>query len=379
MRLGGQLDRNDGQKETHNMKTLTRIVIILAATLLCSCKVTPKSAEAVKAENDSLAVSSVRRIWGGDRHCAFTSIVEFKGKYYISFREADSHIFDEDGEARGATRILASEDGEKWESVAYLTEDGIDLRDPKLSVTSDGRLMVLIGGSRYVNKELVSRCPRVSFSSDGISFSTPEKININSKTANGNDWLWRVDWHDGIGYGVVYSLLAPNPREVEKGAVISLLKTVDGINYEDVANFDLPDFPNETTVRFFPDGRMGMMVRDDSGDCLGWWSVSKAPYTDWDFMKMDMRLGGPDFFVKGDDEVVMGSRDHRTEGRTSTIIRKGNAAGEFKDIVTLPSAGDCSYPGFIKVGDELWVSYYSTHETQKAAVYLAKLPWSMFE
>lgn len=364
------------------MKSVNKLVYLFAATaLLCSCGEASKTPEKVKAENDSLAVLNTRRIWGGEKHCAFTSIIEFKGKYYVSFREADSHVFDDDGVARGATRIIASSDGDKWESVAYITEEGIDLRDPKLSVTSDGRLMVLIGGSEYQNGPgpLISRCPRVSFSSDGVNFTTPQKININSKTANGMDWLWRVDWRDGKGYGVVYSLLAENPRTVETGAVISLLTTTDGVNYEDVANFNLPNFPNETTVHFFPDGRMGMMVREDSGDSLGYWGVSKAPYTNWSFKKMDIQIGGPDFFVCKNDEVIMGSRDYRVKGKTSTIIRKGNADGQFKDVVTLPSSGDCSYPGFIKVGDELWVSYYSTHETQKASVYLTKLPISMFK
>lgn len=366
------------------MKSIAKIALSLAtaAVLLCGCKATPKSPEVVKAENDAIAAANTTRIWGdGSKHGAFTSIIEFKGKYYVSFREADSHVFDDDGVARGATRILASADGNKWESVAYLTEEGIDLRDPKLSITPDGRLMVLIGGSEYQPGPgpLLSRCPRVSFSSDGVNFTTPQKISINSKTANGMDWLWRVDWRDGVGYGVVYSLLAENPRAVETGAVISLLKTVDGINYEDVANFNVPDFPNETTVHFFPDGRMGMMVREDSGDQLGYWAVSKAPYTDWTFEKMDIQVGGPDFFIKSNDEVIMGSRDYRVAGQHTTIIRKGNAAGEFKDVVTLPSSGDCSYPGFIKVGNELWVSYYSTHETKKSSVYLAKLPMSMFK
>ncbi len=364
-----------------NMKSIAGIVLSVtsAAILLCGCRnVLPKSPMVTKAENDSIAARSVQKIWGGDKHCAFTSIIKFKGKYYISFREAESHIFDEDGEARGATRILASADGQKWESVAFLTEKGIDLRDPKLCVTPDGRLMVLIGGSEYVKKELVSRCPRVSFSSDGVNFSKPEKIHIDSKTANGNDWLWRVDWYKGVGYGVVYSLLAPNPRKVAQGSALSLVKTTDGIHYEDVTRIDLPDFPNESTVRFLPDGRMAMMVREDSGDCMGYWGVSDPPYTNWNFKKMDLYLGGPDFFVNGKDEIIMGSRDMRVKGY-STIIRKGTVAGDFRDVANLPSSGDCSYPGFLKVGKELWVSYYSSHGTPKAAVYLAKLPMSMFD
>ena len=45
----------------------------------------------------------------------------------------------------------------------------------------------------------------------------------------------------------------------------------------------------------------------------------------------------------------------------------------------LPSGGDTSYPGIIKVGDELWVSYYSTHETGNASVYLAKIPLALLK
>ena len=48
--------------------------------------------------------------------------------------------------------------------------------------------------------------------------------------------------------------------------------------------------------------------------------------------------------------------------------------GRFEQIAVLPSGGDTSYPGFLVVGEELWVSYYSSHATPKAAVYLARIP-----
>ena len=51
-------------------------------------------------------------------------------------------------------RVLESADGEKWESAALLTDVGIDLRDPKLSVTPDDRLMMTAGGSVYEGKTL---------------------------------------------------------------------------------------------------------------------------------------------------------------------------------------------------------------------------------
>ena len=51
----------------------------------------------------------------------------------------------------------------------------------------------------------------------------------------------------------------------------------------------------------------------------------------------------------------------------------------------LPSGGDNSYPGFLRVGDELWVVYYSSHELTwedgrpRAGIYLARVPVSYFK
>ena len=354
------------------------LVAVLSVCTACQPSKSRKASENAGSVND--VTVRVKRIWDSDKHCAFTSIIRFKDRYYVSFREAESHIFDSDGVARGAVRILVSEDGETWRSTAYLTKTGYDLRDPKLSVTPDGRLMVTIGGSIYgEDKKLEGRIPQVSFSSDGENFSDPEPIELNSKTKNGTDWLWRVVWQDGVGYGVVYSLLSETPRKVEQGSDVSLVKTLDGIRYEDVAKIELPDFPNETTVRFLPDKRMLMMVREDSGDLQGYWGVSDPPYTDWSFKKIGFQLGGPDFIVTGDGSIIAGTRSYFLPGSTKTLLLKGTPEGKFEEVCFLPSGGDTSYPGFVIAGDELWVSYYSTHETEKAAVYLAKMPLSMFK
>ena len=84
---------------------------------------------------------NLQRIWGdGSTHCAFTSLIEYKGKYYCAFREGFSHIFNEKGEADGRIHIISSPDGDKWETAAIIAKAGFDLRDPKLSVTPKGEL-----------------------------------------------------------------------------------------------------------------------------------------------------------------------------------------------------------------------------------------------
>ena len=45
------------------------------------------------------------------------------------------------------------------------------------------------------------------------------------------------------------------------------------------------------------------------------------------------------------------------------------------EVLKLPSGGDTSYAGMVWHDDQLWVSYYSSHE-EKTSIYLAKVRFS---
>lgn len=348
----------------NNMRKFILSIVLVVATGCCA---------------DNIEVS---RIWD-ENYSAFPSIVEFQGKYYVAFREASSHIFDENGNADGKARILVSNNGRRWKSVALIEKPGTDLRDPKLSVTPDGRLMVTLGGSLYKDRELVSFFPHVAFSNDGCTFSAPEKVCFDSSITDEREWIWRLTWHEGVGYGVSY------------GEHFALVKTTDGVNYQTVCelNLDRALSPGESTIRFASDGRMYMMVRCESGDSHGRWGVSEAPYTDWKWGEMDFHLGGPDFIILDDGRVVAGSRYHFPRGKCRTMVLTGDLDGNFEERWLLPSGGDTSYPGFLDRGNELWMVYYSCHETAdggshgtiydfdpsadkapRASIYLARIP-----
>jgi hypothetical protein len=313
----------------------------------------------------------VNKIWDNGSHSAFTSLIKFKGDYYCSFREGESHVFDKEGKAEGKVRIIKSSDGVNWESVALLDKSGYDLRDPKLSITPTGKLMVIIGGSIYEERKLTGRVPQVSFSEDGRVFTDPTPVRINDSAGNGTDWIWRVTWEGEVGYTAMYSLIDNDE------AKLCLLSTKDGVHFDLVTQFDIPGFPNEATVRFDAKGDMLMMVRRERGNQKGYWGKSSAPFTEWTWGEMDMRLGGPDFIPLEDGVVVMGTRSHYTSF-PKTVLLTGNGSEKFQEVYVLPSGGDTSYPGFIVEGDQLWVSYYSTHETPLASVYLAKIPLDIF-
>ncbi|MCE5345293.1 MAG: glycoside hydrolase [Bacteroidales bacterium] len=314
---------------------------------------------------------TVRKIWSNDKYNAFTSLVTFKGTFYCAFREGENHVFGKDGE----TRIISSKDGINWESVALLKKEGYDLRDPKLSVTPEGRIMVTIGGSVYNDKVLKSRLTHVSFSDrSGKNFSSPQPIIISADAKTNMDWLWRVSWYKKVGYGVVYQLPEGSKKEPDEKWVIRLLKTTDGIHYDLVTTLDVNGLPNETTVRVMSDGEMLMMVRREGENKEGLWGRSKPPYKEWTWSSLGMRLGGPDFIAVENNLLVYGSRVHDKKD-AYTALFAGDRSGNFRKILSLPSGGDNSYPAFVNRENKLYVSYYSSHEG-KASIYLAEVPLS---
>jgi hypothetical protein len=315
---------------------------------------------------------AVERIWDRAPHSAFTDLVDFQGRLYCTFREGTGHVPGREGN-NGAIRIIVSTDGQNWRSAALITEPGVDLRDPKLSVTPDGRLMVLMGGSFYEGEKLQRAETRVAFSDRaGAVFGTPRPVRIDQRVRTDRDWLWRVTWHQGIGYGVAYQW---SPTEWKT----QLLRTRNGIDYDLVTTFDITGHPNETTLRFTADGEMVAWVRRDNSN-LGMIGFSRAPFTDWTWKEQDRRVGGPEFlFVPGaDGEIMLGtSRGYLPERKSTTFLGRLDRQGTIDPLVTFPSGGDTSYAGMVRRGDRLLVAYYSSHEG-KTAIYLATInltPW----
>lgn len=303
----------------------------------------------------------VKRIWATSPHSAFTSLARFNNAFYVTFREADKHV----GGIDGKIRVIKSADGNQWESVALLEKATIDLRDPQISITPDKRLMLSIGGSIYHPQErnkLLGMNPQVSFSdASGSSFSPTEKVTVNPPGER--NWIWRVTWHKGIGYGLSYV-----------GDALYLMKTTDGKNFERLNKLDIDGYPNESTIRFDENDRLYAMVRREKEDKMGIIAKSAPPYTDWTYQKMSLRLGGPNFlfFNKGKN-LVVGTRLWDEPGGPVTGILVTDLDGKIIKTFKLPSGGDTSYPGLEFYDGKLWVSYYSSHE-EKSAIYFTSFP-----
>lgn len=298
---------------------------------------------------------SVEKIWDRAPHNAFTDLIRWRGRWYCTFRESEAHIGGE-----GRIRVLESSDGRRWQSVALITEAGIDLRDPKLSITPDDRLMIVGGGSVYGGtKTLKGRQPRVLFSRDGREWTAPKRV------LEEGEWLWRVTWHDGKAYGVSYS----NTGNKNADWALKLFVSTDGVSYRLLTRLDVPGRPNETTLRVLSDGEMIALVRREAGEAFGWIGTSRPPYTRWNWTETRHRLGGPNFLRLPDGSLWAAGRSY--PGGAKTVVAR-MTRDRYEPVLTLPSGGDTSYPGLVWHDGFLWISYYSSHEG-KTAIYLAKV------
>jgi endonuclease/exonuclease/phosphatase family metal-dependent hydrolase len=310
---------------------------------------------AASATRPAPTLLKVARIWDAGAHNAFTDLIRWRNRWYCTFRESDAHIG-----GNGTIRVLSSTDGDTWTSAALIAEAGIDLRDPKFSITPDGRLMIVAGGSVYEGTRYLGRQPRVMFSSDGSSWDAPHRI-----LAEG-DWLWRVSWHSRTAFGVSYRTKPGDPSEW----TATLVSSRDGLTFQEVTTFAVPGRPNETTLRFMPDGEMVALVRREAGNRFAWLGRSQAPYTTWAWRETAHHVGGPNFIRLSGGDLWASGRS--IIGSPKTVVARMTLDGGYEPALTLPSGGDTSYAGMVWHDGLLWVSYYSSHEG-KSAIYLARV------
>lgn len=296
----------------------------------------------------------VRLIWDKGKHNAFTDLIRHDGEWFCVFREGAGHVSPD-----GAIRVLASSDGQQWTSAALLTSPLGDLRDAKISVTPDGRLMLVaaiaLEEANYKGHQSV-----VYFSQDGRKWTDATPV------GDRNFWLWRVTWHQGTAYGIGYAT-------GQQDRSIRLYQSTDGKHFDTlVENLFDEGYPNETSIVFLPDDTALCLLRRDGSPNTGLLGRAKPPYTDWKWQDLGTRIGGPEMIRLDDGRLIAAVRLYDGGARTS-LCWVDAEQGTIEEFLKLPSGGDTSYPGLVLHDGKLWVSYYSSHEG-KTNIYLATLP-----
>lgn len=319
---------------------------LLATALLCA--LTP---HAVVADEKAPELVGVKRIWDQAPHNAFTDLVHFNGRWFCTFREGKGHVSDD-----GKARVIVSDDGKEWASAALLSTDNADVRDPKLCITPDGRLMLTATDSWHDKSLELRRLTKVWFSKDGEQWDGPTVI------GEPNYWLWRVTWHDKAAWGIGYNV-------VERGT-IRLYRSESGKKFDThVADMKSGGAPNETALLFGEGGEALCLLRRDPQP--GMVGSARPPYKQWTWTALDKRIGGPNCVRLPDGRLIAVVRLYDNPVRTS-VCRINLDDHKVEELLKLPSGGDTSYAGLVWRDDLLWISYYASHEG-KAAIYLARV------
>jgi len=322
-----------------------RLLIRLGCLLGCA-------AAAATPPDQQVSLIECRKIWDAAPHNAFTDLARFRGRWFCVFREGKDHVSPD-----GAIRVLGSKDGERWTSVARLTSPSADLRDPKVTVTPDRRLMLSAAGALHPPAAHKHQS-FVWFSRDGKEWTSPLAV------GDPDLWLWRITWHRGTAYGTAYDTAAEN--------FIRLYISGDGRKFDPlVPTLFAAGHPNETSIVFPPDDTALCLLRRDGEPGSGQLGTARPPYRDWVWKDLGVRIGGPHLLRLPDGRLVAAARLYDGTVRTS-LLWLDPARAQLTEFLKLPSGGDCSYPGLVWHRGLLWVSYYSSHEG-KTAIYLARV------
>jgi hypothetical protein len=305
-------------------------------------------------DTEELRLLEVRKIWDQAPHNAFTDLIRHQDHWMCVFREGQSHVSPD-----GALRVIQSDDAIEWQSVALIRSENSDLRDAKISVMPDGRLM-LLGAESLHQPQSHRHQSLVWFSDDGRQWSEEHEV------GQPDNWIWRMTWHDGSAFGFGYGC-----RDDNRG--ISLFRTTDGKSFDRLVEkiAVAGTYPNETSIVFSEDGTATCLLRQDGEPREGFIGRSSAPYLEWTWKKLNAQIGGPHLIRLPDKRLLAAVRLYDAPVRTSLCWLDADK-GTLTEALRMTSGGDTSYAGMVWHDDRLWVSYYSSHEG-RSAIYLAQV------
>ncbi len=326
------------------------------------------------AEPPVVRVTGIRRVFHNGQHNAFTDLVRFRDRFFLTFRSCpDGHMV----HPTASIIVLSSADAEQWEPVHQFHVAKRDTRDPHFLVFRD-RLFVYTGtwysgettipASEY---ELNLHLGYAAWSDDGRTWHSPVLLE-----GTFGHYVWRAATYGDsaflcgrrkIGFEV-------GPRGEGHDVESLMLESSDGLIWRKRAVFQ-EIAGDETAFLFEPDGTVVGIGR--RGNAPAQLLRSAPPYTTWDRRDLSEYVGGPLLTRWGDWYVVGGRRTTAERGPKTMLYFLVD--DQLRELAELPSGGDNSYPGFVALSPtRALVSWYSSHEQDSAgqamtAIYLADL------
>ena len=323
-----------------------------------------------------IEVENVRRVFHNGEHNAFTDLIRWKGKFWLTFRSCpDGHnVF-----STSRIIVLKSDNARSWQTVHTFSVPLRDTRDPHFLAFNEQ--LFVYTGTWYSGE---GKLPR-------DKYDINKHLGYGVKTAVGTSWskpfqlegtyghyIWRAATHDDKAYlcarrkrGYTESQLGAGATPIMESA---MLESDDGINWRFHSLFQTTK-GNETAFLFRKNHDL-LAISRRQGREPALLIQSSSPYQKMERKDLTEYIGGP-LLARWGNEFIVGGRRF-TEAGPRTILYWLHD-GVLHEAAALPSGGDNSYPGFVELDDGTGlVSWYSSHEKDAsgktiAAIYLANL------
>jgi hypothetical protein len=359
-------DNKMNYREMRSMQCLTLCVAIFGSTALAAVSYADELPE--------VNVTNIRRVFHNGEHNAFTDLIRFQDKFYLTFRSCpDGHMV----HPTASIIVLASEDAKEWQQVHRFRVAKRDTRDPHF-LSFKNRLFVYTGtwysGETTIpikDYDLNLHLGYAAWSDDGTDWHSPVMLE-----GTFGHYIWRANTFGGRAFicGRRKKEFEVGPRGEGDTVQSAMLESDDGLVWRTRALFQ-PDRGDETAFQFEADG--GILAIGRRGNDKAQLLRSKPPYAEWERTDLDRYIGGPLLVRWGDRYVVGGRKSSGGQGPKTAMYWFVN--DELHEFAELPSGGDTSYPGFIELSPTRAImSWYSSHEKDAdgktiTAIYMADL------
>lgn len=310
-------------------------------------------------DRPELKLLSVEKIWDKGPHNAFTDLIRYDNRWVCAFREASSH----DGGIKGSSiRVLESSDGKNWNAVASLSDSRGDVRDAKLAVLPDGRL-ILLTAVQFFDTSAQSHQSIAFYTRDLKTWEGPVDV------GEPDFWMWGIRVENGAAYSIGYATRG-------RGRV-RLYRSTDGVKFQPIVKeLDVDAaYPNEGALYFDRNGDANLVLRvEPRGEdkrSQAYLGIAHPPCTEWTLKRGNLHIGGPALTRTPDGHLLGVGRFYQPQQHVSLFWIDPESA-IFTEALKLPSSGDAGYPGLVWHDGVLNISYYSSHEG-KSSIYFARV------
>jgi len=306
--------------------------------------------------DDLVPPKEVRLVYSNGQHNAFTALRRFRGALWLAFRTAKDH-----NSGDGDILVLKSTDGEarSW-TEAFRLNVVPDDRDPQFLVT-DKRLFLY--DAAMTGPELTTY---LVFTDDGQTWSKPQPVYLPRFI------VWKPFEHDGKFFSAAHK-----KDEVSggKGREVHFITSTDGINWEKLSTIRAGNWESETTVYLDPKHHATAFLRQKYGSPPAQILEADPPYADWKSRPSDVGhfSGHSVHTFRGVTYLMSRTMDYSKKPVGTGSMLYTFANNKLTPYCQLPSGGDCAYLEAVEQGDNMLVSYYSSHEGP-TNIYLAVIP-----